>query len=340
MKSKMTKSLVGLLLAIILVLGVWYTVGRPPAEDETVELRFTSVSVPGDTHTRAMGVFAEKVEELTDGSVIVHTFDSGSLFTAENEFDAILTGNVDMAYLSNPTISTKIPYFTMLTSGYFFKNYDHMTSVLNGDIGVDRLRADIEEQLGIVVLSSFYLGSRTINTRDREINSFADMEGLLLRMPNSPAWLFLGSALGANPTPMSFSEVYTGLSTGAIDGQDNPLPTIQSAKFYEVTDYIAITNHVIDSIHLSLNKDSWNQLSDRQQTALREAAEYARNFTDTTNIAREAELIEYFEGQGLTVTHPSIDEFRQRVQEAYLNNAEMIAQWDMELYEQIQALAN
>lgn len=307
--------------------------------EKAFDLKFTSVSVPGDAHTEAMDVFAKKVEELSGGSVKVKVYHSGSLFTAENEFDAIINGDADMAYISNPTLATKIDYFNMFTAGYFFKDYNHMTTTLNGDIGKNRIRKDIEEQVGIVPLSSFYLGSREVNTTKKAINSYEDMKGLLLRMPNSPAWLFLGKALGANPTPMSFSEVYTGLSTGAIDAQDNPLPTVQSAKFYEVTKYIAVTNHVIDSIYPSVNKATWDAMSEGQQKAMMEAAEAARDFCDTTNLKKEEELLKFFEEKGLTVTYPNLDEFREKVQGAYLNDLEQVAKWDMALYEEIQAAA-
>ncbi|MDF2614227.1 MAG: DctP family transporter solute-binding subunit [Clostridia bacterium] len=313
--------------------------GPAKAEEKPIELKFTSVSVPGDSHTEAMDVFAKKVEELSGGSVKVKVYHSGSLFSAENEFDALINGDADMAYISNPTLATKIDYFNMFTAGYFFKDYNHMTSTLNGDIGKNKIRKDIEEQVGIVPLSSFYLGSREINTTKKAINSYEDMNGLLLRMPNSPAWLFLGKALGANPTPMSFTEVYTGLSTGAIDAQDNPLPTVQSAKFYEVTKYIAVTNHVIDSIYPSVNKKVWDSMSEKQKQAMMDAAEAARDFCDTTNIKKEEELLKFFEEKGLTITHPNLDEFREKVQAAYLNDKEQVAKWDMGLYEEIQALA-
>lgn len=307
--------------------------------DQLIELIFPSVSVPGDSHTEAMYKFAEKVDELSNGTVKVKVYDSASLFSSENEFDALLNGDANIAYVSFPTIATQIPSFGMFASGYFFSSYDHMTSVLNGAIAKESIWPQIEEKLNIVPLASYYLGSREINTRAKQINSYADMDGLLLRMPNSEAWLFLGEALGANPTPLSFSELYTALQTGAVDGQDNPLPTIESAKFYEVTKYIAITNHVVDSIMPCINGDTWAKMSVNQKAAVRDAIEYARDYNDTTRIANEARLISFFEEQGLTVTYPDINEFREKVQAAYAANKELTASWDMDLYNKIQAMA-
>lgn len=307
--------------------------------DEPIELIFTSVSVAGDSHTDAMYKFKEKAEELSGGTITVKVYDSGSLFTSENEFDALLSGDADIAYISFPTLSSQIPSFTMFGSGYFFSSYEHMTSVLNGDIAKEKIWPQIEQTLKIVPLGSLYLGSRVVNTREKEINSYADMKDVLLRMPNSEAWLFLGKALGANPTPLSFSELYTALSTGAVDGQDNPLPTIESAKFYEVTKYIAITNHVIDSIMPCINGEKWAMMSANQQQAVRDAMDYARAFNDEARIANEARLVKFFEEQGLTVTHPDIAEFREKVQAAYAADSAQMATWDMDLYKQVQDLS-
>ena len=306
------------------------------ANDPAVELIFTSVSVSGDSHTEAMYEFADKVEELSGGSVTCKCYDNGSLFSSENEFDALLNGDADLAYISFPTIATQIPSYSMFASGYLFSSYEHMTSVLNGDIGLNKIRPQIEETLNIKPLSSFYLGSRVINTREKEINSYDDMNGLLLRMPNSEAWLFLGM----DAVSMSFSELFTALQTGAVDAQDNPLPSIESAKFYEVTKYIAITNHVVDSIMPCINGDTWNSMTEAQQEAVTEAMEYARDVNDTARLDREAELIKFFEEKGLTVTYPDINEFKEKVQAKYMENEDMIKDWDMDLYNEIQAMAD
>ncbi len=358
------KKAISILLALMLMVSVFAGCSSAPAEsastetetpasestaeettDETeepaevVELTFTSVSVPTDEHTEAMYVFADKVAELTNGSLIVNVYDSGSLFSGDGEYDALVNGDADIAYVSFPTIATQLPKYSMFGSGYFFSSYEHMTSTLNGEIATEVIYPEIESELGLKPLGALYLGSRVINTRNKEINSYADMDGVLLRMPNSETWLFLGEALGANPTPLAFSEVYTSLQTGAIDAQDNPLPTVESAKFYEVTEYLAITNHVVDSIMPTINLETWNELSAEHQAAVQEAMTAAIQHNDEARIAREAELIAFFEAEGLTVTYPDIDEFKTNVQAKYQENTEMISTWDMDMYDQVQALA-
>lgn len=305
--------------------------------DEKVELIFTSVSVSGDSHTKAMQEFADKVEELSDGSVTCKTYSDGTLFSSENEFDALLSGEADLAYISFQTLSTQsgLEWCSMFGSGYFWDSYDHMTGTLNGEIGQE-IFDKISDNVNCKPLSAFYLGSRIINTRAKEVNKYEDMSGQLLRMPNSEAWLNLGEALGANPTPLSFSELYTALQTGAVDAQDNPLPTCISAKFYEVAPYFAITNHVVDSVIPCINTDTWNSMSEDQQKAVSEAMEYARNTNDEARIADEESAIETLESEGCTVTYPDLKAFKEKVTAYYEDHEDQTSTWDMDMYSKIQ----
>jgi len=340
----MKRSIVALLV-LSLVIPMAFAQGgaeqTAASTEKPVSLKFTSVSVTGDSHTVAMTAFADKVKELSNGSVTCKVYSDGTLFSSENEFDAIMKGDADIAYISFPTLATQkgLEWCSMFASGYFWSSYDHMTSTLNGDIGKTKVFPIIEEKTNVIPLSCFYLGARVVNTRAKRIDSYADMKGLLLRMPNSATWLHLGEALGANPTPLSFSELYTALQTGAIDGQDNPLPTDVSAKFYEVTKYVAITNHVVDCILPCINKDTWNKLSDAQKKAVNDAMEYARTVNDKARIDEESKDIKTLKEKGLTVTHPDLTEFKKNVTAYYTNHPEQTSAWNMDLYNQIQANA-
>ena len=162
---------------------------------------------------------------------------------------------------------------------------------------------------------------------------------MLLRMPGSEAWQNLGKALGAEPTALAFSELYTALQTGAVEGQDNPLPSDINAAFYEVAPYFAITNHVVDSILPCINADTWNQLTDAQKLAVKDAIEAARDFNDTNRIAQEEECVAFLEDKGCTVTYPDIDEFKTYASDWYAAHPDVTADWDMEIYDMIQAAA-
>ena len=313
--------------------------------DAPFTLYFTSVSVTGDSHTTAMYAFKEAVEALSGGSVTCNVYADGTGSSSEGELDDLKTGSMmggmDIAYLSFPTLSTQagLEWMAMVNSGYFWANYEHMTNTLNdSEIGT-QIFAEIQEKTGLVPMGAMYLGSRCINTRAKEINSYADMAGVMLRMPGSEAWQNLGRALGAEPTSIAFSELYTALSTGACDAQDNPLPSDISAKFYEVAPYIAITNHVVDSIVPCINGDTWNTLTEAQQAAVKDAMTYAKEVNDTLRIESEASAIETLEGFGCTITYPDVAEFRANVQQYYADHPEQTATWNMDIYNAVQALA-
>lgn len=307
---------------------------------DPIKLTFTSVSVPDDAHTKAMLAFKDELEKLTNGQVVVDVYHSGQLFTQEGEQSAIKMGTVDMIYTSPSWLTQHVPYMGMFAAAYTFNSYNHMTKTFNSEIG-KQIFEDIAKTLGIRPLGAFYLGTREVNLRDigREVKTPEDLKGVKLRMPNSPAWLFMGQALGANPTPLSFTEIYMALKTGTIDGQDNPLPTDKNAKFYEVTKYIVLTDHLVDSVFPTMNEKKWQSLSPDIQAKVYQAVEAARQVCDKLNLEREAELVEFFKQQGLTVITPDKAAFIKFAQEKYLGNPEISGKWDMELFKKVQALA-
>lgn len=306
--------------------------------DPEATLIWSGNCVSSDTHAKAMHLFAEKVEEYSGGSVKCDVYTDSTLYSSENELQALIDNDMQLCYLSFPTMATQVPSYEMFASGYFWKNYDHMHETLNSDFASEKIYPAAEEAMGIKVLGSIYLGSRVINTRETEINSYDDMKGLLLRMPNSDAWMQLGSALGAEPTPLAFSELYTALQTGAIEAQDNPLASNKNAGFHEVTKYMAITNHVVDSLMISVNAEAWDNLTEAQQMAVEDAVADTIAWNDAERLAEEEEMIKFFEDEGLTVTYPDIDEFKEKTTAYYFDN-DLTGNWDMDLYEEIQALA-
>jgi TRAP-type C4-dicarboxylate transport system substrate-binding protein len=158
-----------------------------------------------------------------------------------------------------------------------------------------------------------------------------------LRMPGSKEWLFLGQALGASATPLAFTEVYLGLKTGTIDAQDNPLPTLKSAKFYEVTKQIVLTGHLVDALQLAIAAKTWKGLSPADQAQVKAAAAKAAKFNDENRLREEKELSEFFRAQGIAITTPDVAAFRKTVQAAYLKS-EYAEKWPRGLLERINAV--
>jgi tripartite ATP-independent transporter DctP family solute receptor len=342
----MKKSLL-IVLSVILALSLVAcstNTGATPApapttpEEKQVTLVYSVNAVPGDAHYEAMMKFKEVAEAKSNGSIKVDTYHSGSLFKQDQELAAVKSGQADIVYMSASWLSEGSPWISMFSAGYMFKSYDHMTKTLNGEIGKEVFETVVKEQ-GIRPLSAFYLGTRQINlVKDKEVKVPSDLNGVNLRMPNSEAWLFLGKALGANPTPIAFSELYMALQTGTVDGQDNPLPTVKSAKFYEVTKSITITNHLVDSVWPTINEAKWQSLSENQKAVVLESFEEARTLCDKLNIDREAELIEFFKGEGLKVYNADINAFSEEVLAKYLADKNLTATWNMDLFNKVQEL--
>lgn len=307
---------------------------------DNVTLTFSSVSVPGDAHTRAMQMFKMTLKKLSGGTMDVDVYHSGQLFSQEAEIAAVRRGTIDMAYTAAGWNAEFVPYLSMLGAVYTFSGYQHMTKVLNGEIG-KKIFEDVAKATGARPLGAFYLGTRQLNLVEKvgEVRHPDDMKGVKLRTPGSPTWIALGKALGGNPTPMSFSEVYMGLKTGAIEGQDNPLPTDKNAKFYEVTKYIVLTDHLADSVWPTINEKKWNSLSDQQKAWVLEAIDAARKSCDEQNLSNEAKLKDFFKSKGLVIIEdPDKEAFQKYAKNSYLTDSKEISKdWDLELYEEIQA---
>ncbi len=320
--------------------GLLLTVSSSFAADN-VTLTFSSVSVPGDAHTRAMQMFKMTLKKLSGGTMDVDVYHSGQLFSQEAEIAAVRRGTIDMAYTAAGWNAEFVPYLSMLGAVYTFSGYDHMTKVLNGEIG-KKIFEDVAKATGARPLGAFYLGTRQLNLVEKvgEVRHPDDMKGVKLRTPGSPTWIALGKALGGNPTPMSFSEVYMGLKTGAVEGQDNPLPTDKNAKFYEVTKYIVLTDHLADSVWPTINENTWKSLSDQQKTWVVESIEAARASCDEQNLGNEAKLKDFFTSKGLVIIEdPDKAAFQKYAKNSYLTDSKDISKdWDLKLYDEIQAV--
>ena len=291
---------------------------------ESVTLQFSTQSVPDDHHTKAIYKFEELVEAASDGSIQVEVFDSGSLFDQNAEQTALLRGDLDMAYTSSQWLSERVPAASIVGVPYMITDVDHLYAVMDSQVGQDIFAAAVEEA-GVRPLTSLYLGTRQLNLTDKvgKVMTPADLEGVKLRVPDSPSWIAMGEALGANPTPVAFGELYLALQTGTVDGQDNPLPTDFNAKFYEVTDQIVLTGHLVNDVWPTVNEEVWQSLSEEQQGLIVDAWLEARDYATDIALQAEADLVSFFEGEGLEVYEPDRDAFRTHVLEQLLGNEEL-----------------
>ena len=306
------------------------------AQAKTV-LRISTPAVPDDWHVKMLYVFRDELATAAPGRFDVQVHHSGTLFRQGAEVVAMQRGNLEMALVSMQDIARQMPEYSIFTAGYLIRDPDHLAKVYGGAIGAEVSRR-IAEAMGIQLLQAVYLGTRQVSlAQPRPVRAPADLAGVKLRMPGSKEWLFLGHALGASPTPLAFTEVYLGLKTGTIDGQDNPLPTLKSAKFYEVTRQIVLTGHLVDVLQLAISAKTWNALSAAHRAQVKRAAAKAAKFNDENRAREERELIEFFRSQGIEITTPDVEAFRKTVQAAYLKS-EFAQKWPRGLLERINAV--
>ena len=303
-----------------------------PAQDKP-KLRFSAVFSEQDIRAEMMKMFADAIAD----DFTFEGYYGGNLFKQGTELVALQRGNLEMGNIAPQDVSNQIPAWSIMTAGYLFRDAAHLTAFFASEAG-EEMKKLAEDQLAIRILGPTYFGVRQVGLKgDKEINTPADMAGIKLRMPGGEAWQFLGEALGANPTPMAYAEVYTGLQTGAIDGQDNPLPNVENMKFYEVMDQIVLTSHLVGYDLLTVSKKVWDEMDADKQAKFQAAADAAIAFSTERHLAQEQELVEKFEAAGLKIYEPDQDAFRTHVQEKYLAS-ELAKSWPEGMVDKINAL--
>lgn len=317
--------------------GAAASVAGPAFAQDKIRLRLATAGSETDQRSVAMAeVFAPMVSDFA-------TYEPGynaTLFAQGTELEAISRGNLEMSIASAQEMAQFFPEFSIFATGYVHQDAAHQVAVFNDPL-MAPFKQTAEEDLGVKLLSVMYLGRRHVNLRmtkeELTVMTPADLEGVKLRMPGTDAWQFLGRALGASPTPMAFTEVYTALATGAVDGQDNPLPTVVDAKFYEVTEQIILTSHLVDLNYIAFSKQVWDEMSPEQQATVQAAADAAAESGRQKQLQLETELVSFLEGEGMEIYEPDLEAFRTHVQAQYVGS-EFAASWPEGVLEQINAL--
>ena len=302
---------------------------------------FTLATSGSETDQRSVAM-AEVFAPMVAGFAEYKPGYNGSMFSQGTELDAISRGNLTMSIASAQELAQFFPEFSIFATGYVHQDAAHQVRVFNDPL-MDPFKKKVEDELGVKLLSVMYLGRRHVNLRQSKdeltVNTPADLAGVNLRMPGTDAWQFLGKALGASPTPMAFTEVYTALSTGAVDGQDNPLPTVVDAKFYEVTKQIALTSHLVDLNYIAFSKATWDKLTPDQQMTVQRSADAAAAYGRLKQLDKENNLADFIRSQGVEIYTPDLEAFRNHVQSQYVGS-EFAATWPKGVLEKINALGN
>lgn len=331
------KKIIALALVLVIAVSLFGCSGNN-SDAEKVTLKFCTLENEEHGQGVLLKTFKEKVEALSNGQIEVQLYFNGSLYTQDGAIPALVSGELEMNLTSLQTTADYLPSIAMFASTFMFKDYEHMRKVMDSEIGSD-LRNQVLQSAGYIPLAYYYNGSRQLNlVQEEPVMTPEDMEGVILRMPSSDAWIAAGESLGASVSPLAYSEVYTALQTGTIDAQDNPMPAVKTAKFYEVTNQLCLTYHIIDFGLIALSGKVWNNLNEQQQGWVLEAGAAAAKACDEVILKNEAELVSFFENEGLKIVRPDVDAFAEYAHKYYVDN-NLTKDWDMDLYNKVQAMA-
>lgn len=277
-------------------------------EEKTYSLNLAVGDPIGSSVGKTAQYFADRVAEETDGRVAIKVHADGVLFGGDQNaaVNMLEDGGLDSLILSTSVYASFEERMNAISLPYLFGSYDEFQSYLEGEPG-QKLLASLDK-LNTEGLALMIRTFRNVTNSVRPIRKPSDLEGLKLRVPNNKLWVEFFGPLGADPTPMNFTEVYTALQLNTIDGQENPVEVPLANKFYEVQDYLSLTSHIADAYILGFNKDVWDSLDSDLQSTLREVALETAQYKLDMDLAAEAEIIEELKGHGMKVNSLSKDE--------------------------------
>lgn len=262
------------------------------ASAQTVKLTLGHGSAPGNPRHEAAVKFADAIKARTNGRIEVQVAHSAQLGDDAAMVTAMRSGTLDMSANSQGAISTVVPEYGALGLPFLFADIQKAWQVMDGPIGKEL--AEKSAAKGMVLLGLWDNGIRHMSNSKRAIKLPADLKGLKMRTPPDPVTVDIMQALGADPQQIKFSELYVALQQGVVDGQENPLTNISSAKLYEVQKYISLTGHKYESTPFLMSKRTWERLTSADQkivmTAAAEATQFQRRLNKEADEALVAEL--------------------------------------------------
>lgn len=248
---------------------------------------------------QATRYFAEQVGRLSDGKMKVKTYGNGALGSDEQMQNALIGGSQEMTFVSTAPLAGMVKEFGVFDLPFLFDDEKVADYVLDGQEG--RKLLDKLTDKGLIGLLYWENGFRNITNSRHAITKAEDLDGIKLRVMQNQVALSVFKGLGANAIPMPFTELFTALETKTVDGQENPLSTIQTSKFYEVQPYLTISNHVYTPFVLLASKKWWDGLSADEQGVLREAAKESQTFQRKASREGTVAALAYLKGQGVKV---------------------------------------
>jgi TRAP-type C4-dicarboxylate transport system substrate-binding protein len=325
------------LFAGLLVASLLVAPHRPAhAADAPVPLRFSTAAPPSDFLSQALVAFRDDVNKAAPGQFDISLHPASTLFRQGTEFPALQRGNLEMSTGTTFEVAAQMAEWGFFNRAYLIRDYAQLRRIFDGPIGAE-YRKQVADRMGIEILAVGYLGTRQLNLRTkREVHGPADLAGVKTRMPADPEWLLLGQSIGVQPVPLGMPEVYLALKTGTIDAQENPLTILNAAKFYEVTQQVVLTAHLVQPVFFDIALPVWQKLTDAQRAVLQAAATSALKGNDDARLADEAKVLDELKAKGLTITQVDLTPFHKRADEVYAGSA-VAKKWDQAMMQRAAA---
>lgn len=286
-----------------------------PAEAQTLHMRAaTEVAAGGDVHV-LLKEFKQAVESESDGAVTVEIFSGGSLGTQRQLQEQVQLGTIEAVGTASDIVEMA-GEFGIFDLPFLFNDRQHAYRAMDGELG-ERLNELLIERKDVRVLAFGELGFRHITNKVRPIESPEDLKGLKIRTPSSELRIAAFKALGAAPTPIPYSELYSALQQGVVDGQENPLTTVAEKSLWEVQDYISKTYHVFTPAYILVSETWWQKLTDEQQAWLAEAGEAAAQAQRQALAGKVEELAAQAKENGMKINSPDLTPFVEKTRSVW-----------------------
>lgn len=276
----------------------------------TLQLAWGTADSEYDPFAIAAHSFAEIVEEKSNGRIKIEFFPNSVLGAERDTFEGISMGTIDMGLINTTPIGSFVPEAQLYDMPYFFPSKDAVWEIADGEVGA-MIDQAILDDYGEVTLGCFDGGYRMMYNNAHPINTPEDMKGLTMRSMESKVYLDMYTNLGANPTAMAFTEIFTGLQQNTVDGFEIGMAVYYTNNFQEVTKYMSLTNHTFTCIRLLIGQDKLNSLPEDLQQIIREAAEEAEVASRAENEAKEAEMLGFIADAGVEINEVDTEPFKE-----------------------------
>jgi tripartite ATP-independent transporter DctP family solute receptor len=299
-------------------------------------LRFGHANSPGEVAHDLYKEFADNVTKKSGGQLTVRVFPSEQLGKEVDLLQQLKSGALDISSPSMPTLNSMVPAFEMPSAPFLWKDWKEAEAVIRGP-AMEPIWTELKDKHNIVPLTKiWYWGWRNFTFGTKEVRKPEDMAGLKVRVPESPIWVEMVRGFGAAPTPIPFGEVYTALQQKTVDGQENPIPTIFSRKFYEVQGVLSMSRHMLQNNTILINKSSMEKLKPELQKLLIDEAAAASAKNSVMQQALEVSMLEDIRKSGKTriIDNPDRDAFAAKMVPVYVR---LESRWGTDNWKRVRA---